>query len=139
MRVVASGVVGFDLSQFLLGFAKALIILQIQHDPSALAFGIGEKLLFFESRCFHGEELARFQILRNAFLKDQLHFPFAAKCVRAISFSPLRAGERVEVTEMADPEACAREMFVTIQFAERSIAVPLSQLHPMAASADNAS
>ncbi len=70
-----------------------------------------------------------------AYLEDQLQFPFAAKCVRAISFSPLRVGERVVVTEMADADACGREIFVTIQFAGRSIAVPLSQLRPMAASA----
>jgi hypothetical protein len=64
-------------------------------------------------------------------LEDQLHFPFQAKCTAQRSISPLRKGEVVEVQEMAPEEECAREMFVTVEWKDRTMAVPLMQLEPI--------
>jgi Calcium binding len=47
--------------------------------------------------------------------------------------SPLRKGETVEVRRLGKEEACESDMLVQIQWQDRKIAVPLSQLvaiHP---------
>jgi hypothetical protein len=62
------------------------------------------------------------------YLDDKLHFPFPARCRAARVISPLRVGERVTVTGMAPEAECEREMFVTIQWQDRPLAVPLAQL-----------
>lgn len=71
-----------------------------------------------------------------SYLEDQLHFPFLADCVRVISSSPLRKGERVEVLELADADACESQMFVMVRLMDRSFAVPLAQLRPIDVSAE---
>jgi hypothetical protein len=61
-------------------------------------------------------------------LDGALRVPFPARCRAARAISPLRPGERVTVTGMAPESECEREMFVTIQWQDRSLAVPLAQL-----------
>jgi len=67
------------------------------------------------------------------YLEDRLQFPFRARCVSHRHMSPLRVGEKVEVTRMAPEDECEREMFVMIQWQDRALAVPLSQLAPVKA------
>ena len=64
----------------------------------------------------------------HSYFKDQLQFPFRARCMseRAISF--LRPGDEVEVIGMPSEDECEHEMFVTIRWDDRTIAVPVSQL-----------
>ncbi len=62
------------------------------------------------------------------YLEDRLAFPFGAKCIAERATSPLRVGEVVEVTDMAPADDCEHHMFVEIQWQDRSLAVPLSQL-----------
>lgn len=62
------------------------------------------------------------------YLEGKLHFPFGAKCVATRRTSPLNEGEIVEVVGMPPEEECEHDMFVTIRWQERTLAVPLSQL-----------
>ncbi len=66
------------------------------------------------------------------YLDDRLAFPFKAKCIAERATSPLRVGEVVEVTDMAPADDCEHDMFVEIQWQNRSLAVPLSQLEGIA-------
>lgn len=63
-----------------------------------------------------------------SYLDDALAFPFTARCVRERRTSPLAVGDEVEVVEMAPEEECEREMFVSIRWGKRPLAVPLAQL-----------
>jgi len=62
------------------------------------------------------------------YLEDKLRFPFKAKCIALRPSSPLNIGDKVEVLGMPSEEECEHEMFVTIKWQKRSLAVPLSQL-----------
>ena len=62
------------------------------------------------------------------YLKDKMLFPFNAKCIRQRDNSPLRIDERVKVVGMVDEYDCMVEMFVKIEWLDRSFGVPLSQL-----------
>ena len=62
------------------------------------------------------------------YLEDQLRFPFSAKCIAPRAISPLRKGQEVNVVGLAPAEECEREMFVTIAWEDRTLAVPLAQL-----------
>ncbi|GAB5535457.1 MAG: calcium-binding protein [Rubricoccaceae bacterium] len=64
----------------------------------------------------------------HAYLEDHLAFPFTARCDRERSVSPLRVGETVLVTEMADIDDCMSEMFVQVELEVREFGVPLAQL-----------
>ena len=66
------------------------------------------------------------------YLADRLSFPLKAKCITERAISPLRVGEVVEVTEMAAADDCEHDMVVMIQWQDRSLAVPLSQLEGIA-------
>lgn len=63
-----------------------------------------------------------------AYLDDVLHFPFAARCIKKRTISPLQEGAEVEVLELAPEDECEREMFVMIRWQNASLGVPLSQL-----------
>ena len=65
------------------------------------------------------------------YLENHLHFPFQAKCIAQRSLSPLRKGEGVDVVDMAPEQECGREMFVTVKWENRTLAVPLIQLQPI--------
>ena len=66
----------------------------------------------------------------HCFLENNLT-PFTATCTKERSISPLRKGDDVEVTGMADSDECQHEMFVMIRHeGKRGLAVPLAQLKP---------
>jgi hypothetical protein len=67
------------------------------------------------------------------YLEERLKFPFKARCKSKRAVSPLRTGEEVTVLGMAPEEDCESEMFVRLKWGGRSMAVPLSQLEPLAA------
>jgi len=67
------------------------------------------------------------------YLQDTLKFPFQAKCIAVRPISPLRKDETVEVTDMAPEDECYREMFVTVLWEGRKLAVPLAQLETVGA------
>ena len=63
-----------------------------------------------------------------SYLEDLLHFPFAARCITARAISPLKKGEDVTVLAMAPEDECQHEMFVSVRWQDRHVAVPLAQL-----------
>ena len=62
------------------------------------------------------------------YLEEQVRFPFRAKCTAPRTISPLRQGQEVEVVGLAPAEECEREMFLTVSWEDRTLAVPLAQL-----------
>jgi len=62
------------------------------------------------------------------YLDDKLTVPFQGTCIQERKVSPLKVGEVVEVISMASADECEREMFVTIRWMERELAVPLAQI-----------
>lgn len=66
------------------------------------------------------------------YLKEKLQFPFTATCIAERAISPLRKGDEVEVLGMAPEEECQHEMFLKMRWEKRGLAVPLSQLKPIA-------
>ena len=67
------------------------------------------------------------------YLEDKLRFPFTAHCIVERAISPLRKGDKVEIVGMAPEEECEHEMFVETCWDRRTLAIPLSQLQPVAA------
>jgi hypothetical protein len=67
------------------------------------------------------------------YLNDQLDVPFRARCLAERSISPLEVGDEVEVIGMPAGDECEREMFVTIRWGKRQLAVPLAQLEAIGA------
>ena len=65
------------------------------------------------------------------YLEEKSRFPFRGKCISPRATSPLRKGQQVEVTELACAEDCEQEMFVTVTWEDRKLAVPLAQLEPI--------
>ena len=57
-----------------------------------------------------------------------------ARCVEEREVSPLSVGDEVEVVGMPPERECEREMFVSIDWGERTLAVPLAQLEVVKAS-----
>jgi hypothetical protein len=70
------------------------------------------------------------------YLEEHLRFPFTARCTAERATSPLRIGEIVEVRGMPADEVCEHEMFVSIAWQQRMLAVPLSQLAGVKADED---
>lgn len=62
------------------------------------------------------------------YLEDKLAFPFTAKCVAPREISLLKRGEEVKVVGIPSEDECDREMFVTVEWEKRTMAVPLAQL-----------
>lgn len=62
------------------------------------------------------------------YLESTLTFPFTARCTSRRAISPLKPRDQVEVIGMADSDECLREMFITVQWEDDELAVPLSQL-----------
>jgi hypothetical protein len=62
------------------------------------------------------------------YLENTLAFPFTARCIQQRAISPLEVGDEVEVVGMPPEEECEREMFVSIRWERRPLAVPLAQL-----------
>ena len=70
----------------------------------------------------------------NAYLKDTLEFPFEARCRTEREESPLKKGETVRVVGMPVTDSTLRQQFVTIEWKNRELGVPLKQLEPVDAS-----
>jgi len=70
------------------------------------------------------------------YLEGRLKAPFKARCKSKRAVSPLRIREDVNVLGMAPEEECESEMFVRVRWHGRSLAVPLSQLEPLAADSE---
>jgi hypothetical protein len=66
------------------------------------------------------------------YLKDNLDFPFAAVCIAERAISPLHKGDEVEILGMAPEKECRHEMFVMMRWERRGLAIPLSQVRPIA-------
>jgi hypothetical protein len=66
------------------------------------------------------------------YLEEALKCPFKSRCKSKREISPLRVGEEVEVIGMAAEEECVAEMFVRLRWGGAKLAVPLSQLEPLA-------
>jgi hypothetical protein len=62
------------------------------------------------------------------YLKEKLSAPFRARCVEEREVSPLSVGDEVEVVGMPPERECEREMFASIGWGERKLAVPRAQL-----------
>ena len=67
------------------------------------------------------------------YLEERLKVPFKARCKSKRAVSPLRIREEVNVLGMAPEKECESEMFVRVRWRGRKLAVPLSQLEPLAA------
>jgi hypothetical protein len=65
------------------------------------------------------------------YLEDKIHSPFTEICNEKRAISPLLVKDEVDVSGMAPPEECEREMFVTMRWERDGLAVPLSQLTPI--------
>lgn len=70
------------------------------------------------------------------YLEDTIRCPFEARCIEEREVSPLEEGETVQVVEMSSVEASESEMFVTIEWMDRELGVPLAQLEPIDADPD---
>ena len=66
------------------------------------------------------------------YLEEKLHFPFLATCIAERATSPLCKGDEVEIVRMAAEDECQHEMFVETRWGKRTLAIPLSQLKPIA-------
>lgn len=75
--------------------------------------------------CHDSEERA---MAWYSYLQDSFDKSFAAHCIARRPISPLKAGDEVEVFEMAPPSECERELFVMIRWETEGLAVPLAQL-----------
>jgi hypothetical protein len=62
------------------------------------------------------------------YLEGELRFPFEAKCIKQWPISPLRKGEKIQVTALAPAEHCVHQIMVQGQWGGRSLGVPLAQL-----------
>lgn len=71
-----------------------------------------------------------------AYLDDFLEFPFEARCVEEREESPLKEDEMVRVVGMSSTEPTLSQMFVTVEWMNRELGVPLEQLEPIEPSAD---
>ena len=67
------------------------------------------------------------------YLEEPLRFPFRAKCVGHRAISPLPKGQEVAVVGLAPADECESEMFITVPWEKRTLAVPLAQLEPIQA------
>lgn len=65
------------------------------------------------------------------YLDDVMKFPFTATCNAQRATSPLKKGDEIEVTALADADDCEHEIFVMTRWEVKSqLAVPLAQLKP---------
>jgi hypothetical protein len=65
------------------------------------------------------------------YLEQQLRFPFEAECVKRRAISPLRKGEKIQISALAPEEDCAHEILVLGRWQGRSLGAPLGQLKPV--------
>ena len=89
------------------------------------------------------EERIRMDILADAhgpeeqamgwysYLDDELRFPFLARCISVRAISPLEKGDEIEIVGMAPESERLHEMFVSIRWGKRELAIPLAQVQPI--------
>jgi len=66
------------------------------------------------------------------YLEGKLLFPFGARCISKRAISPLNTDDEVEIVGMAPEDECQHEMFVKMRYERRTLAIPLSQIAPVA-------
>ena len=71
-----------------------------------------------------------------AYLDDTLEFPFEARCLTEREGFPLEEGETVRVVGMSPTDPTLSQMFVTIEWMNKELGVPLKQLEPIDASSN---
>lgn len=71
-----------------------------------------------------------------AYLDDTMDFPFEARCAMEREESPLEKGETVRVVGMSPTEPTLSQMFVTVEWMDRELGVPLRQLESVEASGE---
>lgn len=62
------------------------------------------------------------------YVAEECSFPFNAKCISEERKSPLQKGDIVEVIDISPADECVRVIYMDIQWNDRKLAVPLSQL-----------
>jgi hypothetical protein len=67
------------------------------------------------------------------YLEEKLTVPFRARCIAERAGSTLELGDEVEVIGMPDEDECMREIFVTIRWGKKELAVPLAQVEDVEA------
>ena len=72
----------------------------------------------------------------HIYLDDTMDYPFEARCIEEREVSPLKEGETVRVVGKPSAEPSLRQQFVTIDWKNRELGVPLSQLELVEASDD---
>ena len=72
----------------------------------------------------------------HIYLEETMEFPFDARCIEEQDVSPLEEGETVRVVGKPSSEPSLRQQFVTIEWMDREVGVPLSQLELVDASDD---
>ncbi|MBI2859008.1 MAG: calcium-binding protein [Chloroflexi bacterium] len=70
------------------------------------------------------------------YLEDNISFPFTGKCINVRHTSPLKVGQEINVVKMAPEDDCMHEMFVEVRWSGTKLAVPLSQIEPIAVDND---
>jgi hypothetical protein len=70
----------------------------------------------------------------HIYLDEAMDVPFEARCTNAQEVSPLEEGEMVRVVGKPSSDPSLHLQYVTIQWMDREIGVPLSQLEPVDAS-----
>jgi len=74
------------------------------------------------------------QAMGHIYLEETMDVPFEARCIEEQDVSPLEEGETVRVVGKPSSEPSLRQQFVTIEWMDREVGVPLSQLEPIEAS-----
>lgn len=67
----------------------------------------------------------------HAYLADTMDFPFEARCTSEREESPLKKGETVRVVGMSSTEPTLSQQYVTVEWMDRELGVPLEQLEPV--------
>lgn len=70
------------------------------------------------------------------YLEETMDVPFEARCIEEREVSPLEKGETVRVVGMPRTEPSLKQMFVTVEWKNSELGVPLGQLEPVEASED---
>ncbi len=70
----------------------------------------------------------------HIYLEETIDVPFEARCLEEQEVSPLEEGETVRVIGKPNSEPSLRQQFVTIEWMDRELGVPLAQLDPVEAS-----
>jgi hypothetical protein len=70
----------------------------------------------------------------HIYLEETMDFPFEARCIDEQEVSPLAEGETVRVVGKPNSEPSLRQQFVTVEWMDRELGVPLEQLEPVEAS-----